>query len=136
MSKGMSSSFAESRDQAPQEAAATMDATRIGPAERRRLLRELRRLEPELRRRGVRRLRLFGSVARGEADADSDVDLLAEIDRSSVAGFSLLDLIGLQHLIGDEIGRPAQILTAPHKLPPRVRAAIEADALEVFGAQT
>ncbi|HEX6011408.1 MAG TPA: nucleotidyltransferase domain-containing protein [Geminicoccaceae bacterium] len=104
-----------------------------GPAERDRLLRELRRLEPELRRRGVRRLWLFGSVARGEADADSDVDLLAKIDRSSVAGFSLLDLIGLQHAIGDEVGgRPAQIVTALHKLHPLVRADME--AIEVFGA--
>jgi Nucleotidyltransferase domain len=64
----------------------------VGAAARDRLVAELRRLEPELRRRGVRRLRLFGSVARGEADADSDVDLLAEIDRGAVAsGPSLTD---------------------------------------------
>jgi uncharacterized protein len=106
----------------------------VGAAARDRLVAELRRLEPELRRRGVRRLRLFGSVARGEADAGSDVDLLAEIDRSSVAKFSLLDLIGVQHAIADEIGRPVQIVTAVHKLHTRVRAGIEADAVEVFDA--
>jgi uncharacterized protein len=113
------------------------EATRaplVGLAERDRLLGELRHLEPELRRRGVRRLRLFGSVARGEADTGSDVDLIAEIDRSSVARFSLLDLIGLQHAIGDEVGRPAQVVTAPHKVHPRIRAGMEADAVEVFGA--
>jgi uncharacterized protein len=106
----------------------------VGPAERDRLVAELRRLEPELRRRGVRRLRLFGSIARDEADAASDVDLLAEIDRGALAKFSLLDLIGVQHAIADEVGRPVQIVTALHKLHPRVRAGIEADAVEVFGA--
>lgn len=113
---------------------ATAAALPVGAAERDRLLRELHRLEPELHRRGVRRLCLFGSVARAEADAGSDIDLLAELDCTPDAGFSLLDLIALQHFIGDELGRPAQILTAKHKLPSRVRAAIEADAIEVFGA--
>jgi predicted nucleotidyltransferase len=35
----------------------------------------------ELRRRGVRSLALFGSVARDEARPDSDVDLLVELER-------------------------------------------------------
>jgi predicted nucleotidyltransferase len=106
----------------------------VGPAERDRLIEQLRRLEPALRRCGVHRLRLFGSVARGEADADSDVDLLAEIDRAAVAKFSLLDLIGVQHAIADEAGRPVQIVTALHKLHPHVRVAMKADAIGVFGA--
>ena len=92
-------------------------------------------MEPDLRRRGVRRLRLFGSVARGEAGPASDVDLLAEVDRTRVEGFSRLDLIAIQHRIGDQVGRPVQrFATAPHKLSPRLRAAIEADAIEVFAA--
>src|SRR5271165_6744585 len=36
--------------------------------------------EAELRRAGVRHLSLFGSVARGEAADESDVDLLVELD--------------------------------------------------------
>lgn len=107
----------------------------LGPAERQRLIGELRLMEPDLRRCGVRRLHLFGSVARGEAGPASELDLLAEIDRSAVDRFSLLDLIGIQHRIGDRVGRPVQILTARHKLNPRLRAAIEADAIEVFGAE-
>jgi len=39
---------------------------------------------------GVRNIRIFGSVARGEADSNSDVDFLVELER----GRSLLDLGG------------------------------------------
>ena len=106
----------------------------VGAAERDRLLRELRRLEPELRRRGMRRLCLFGSVARAEADAASDIDLLAELDCTADPGFSLLDLIALQHFIGDELGPPRPDPDRKAQAPlPRPRA-IEADAIEVFGA--
>ncbi len=40
----------------------------------------LRAHEAELRRAGIRHLSLFGSVARGDAEAGSDVDLAAELD--------------------------------------------------------
>ena len=53
---------------------------RLGLAERERVLALLRAKEGELRALGVRRLRLFGSIARGEAGPGSDVDLLAEIE--------------------------------------------------------
>jgi predicted nucleotidyltransferase len=41
---------------------------------------------------GAHKVRVFGSVARGEGDASSDVDFLVELE----AGRSLLDLGGLQ----------------------------------------
>ena len=41
-------------------------------------MQRLRDAEAEIRSLGVRRLALFGSVARGEARTDSDVDLLVE----------------------------------------------------------
>jgi len=50
----------------------------------------LRPHAPELRTRGVRHLYVFGSVARGNARADSDVDLAIEVDPSS--DFSLITL--------------------------------------------
>lgn len=45
----------------------------------------LRAHEAELRAAGVKRLSLFGSVARGDAGPDSDVDLVAELDRAARA---------------------------------------------------
>ncbi len=41
---------------------------------------------------GARHVRVFGSVARGEADDASDIDFLVELE----PGRSLLDLGGLQ----------------------------------------
>ena len=43
---------------------------------------KLREHEQELKAAGIVHLRVFGSVARGEASALSDVDLMAEFDRS------------------------------------------------------
>jgi predicted nucleotidyltransferase len=40
----------------------------------------LRSQETELRQAGIRRLSLFGSVASGDAEADSDVDIAVEFD--------------------------------------------------------
>ena len=42
---------------------------------------------------GARNVRVFGSVARGEADRQSDVDFLVELE----PGRTLLDLGGLQY---------------------------------------
>jgi len=44
------------------------------------VLRTLQAHEVELRRRGVRHAAIFGSLARGEARADSDVDVLLDLD--------------------------------------------------------
>ena len=54
----------------PQDEAASLD----------RVLRTLRDRQSELRRLGVEHLSVFGSMARGEAEADSDVDLLVDLD--------------------------------------------------------
>jgi predicted nucleotidyltransferase len=107
-------------------------AATTGAAERERVLRVLRRHEGELRARGVRRLRLFGSVARGEADLASDVDLIAEIDHGGGRGFSLFDLVRLEDELAGLVGRPVEVVTAPDKLRPRVRARVERDAVEAF----
>lgn len=104
--------------------------TRPGVAERERVLALLRAQEPDLRALGLKRLRLFGSLARGEAGPESDVDLLAEVDHSS--GFSLLDLVGLQQGLENLIGRKVEIATAAEEMRPRIRARVEADAIEIF----
>jgi hypothetical protein len=57
--------------------------------------------------RGFTRLAVFGSVARGEAHSDSDVDLLVD----APAGTTIGDLVALQELLADILGRPVDVVT-------------------------
>lgn len=58
----------------------------------------------ELRKRGVKRLYLFGSTARGEAGPGSDVDLIIHIDYESHEKFGLFDFIRVKHYLEDALG--------------------------------
>lgn len=53
---------------------------------REQVIAALRAHETELRRRGVSHVALFGSVARGEATENSDIDLLIELDPRAPVG--------------------------------------------------
>lgn len=63
---------------------------------------KLREHEPELRAVGVVHLSLFGSVARGEAVSQSDVDLMAEFDAAT--DYSLLDRVRLENRLAETLG--------------------------------
>lgn len=58
-------------------------------------------------RRGASNIRIFGSVARGEAGPDSDVDLLVDLDEDQ----SLFDQIALRQEIEDLLGRKVDLVT-------------------------
>jgi len=93
------------------------------------ILSDLRRLQPQLRARGVSGLAIFGSRARGDHRPESDLDVLVDV----VPGrkFSLLDLIGVSHLISDALGVHANPVMR-RSLDSRTRAAIERDLTEIF----
>lgn len=78
---------------------------------------------------GILRLELFGSVARGEAGDESDVDLLAEFDPERVR--TLLDIVRLQRKISSMVGAPVD-LAERSAVRPRVKRYIEADLVPVF----
>jgi uncharacterized protein len=56
---------------------------------------------------GARSVRVFGSVARGDAREDSDIDLLVDLE----PGRSLLDLIAIKQDLEDDLGRPVDVVT-------------------------
>ncbi len=56
---------------------------------------------------GARNVRIFGSVARGEAGENSDIDLLVELDQ----GRSLLDLAGLVVDLEELLERKVDVVT-------------------------
>lgn len=58
---------------------------------------------------GARNVRVFGSVARGEARPDSDVDFLVDLD----AGRTLLDLGGLLMDLRRLLDRSVDVVTEP-----------------------
>ena len=58
-------------------------------------------------RHGVRNIRIFGSLVRGEAGADSDIDLLVEME----PGRSLFDLGGFQMEMQALLGRQVDVVT-------------------------
>ena len=89
----------------------------------------LRANEVELRRRGVLHAALFGSVARGEAQADSDLDVMIEIDVPVVGG--VYGYVGLCHFIDDLF--PIRVDVANRAgLKDRVRKHAERDAVFAF----
>lgn len=59
------------------------------------------------RRHGAENVRIFGSVARGEADLESDVDLLVDME----PGRSLLDLGGLWSDLNSHLGTKVDVFT-------------------------
>ena len=62
---------------------------------------------PILKSQGVLKAALFGSVVTGEAKKSSDVDILVKFDSRK----SLLDLVRLQFMLEDKLGRKVDLLT-------------------------
>ena len=75
-------------------------------------------------RRGARRVRVFGSFARGTADEKSDVDFLVEME----PGRGLLDMGGLLMDLRELIGRDVDVVTE-QGLKPRMRDRVLAEAV-------
>lgn len=85
------------------------------------------RVVPVMRRRGVLHASVFGSVARGEAGAASDVDFLVEFE----PGRTLLDLSGLVLDLREALGREVDAVTR-NALHPRLRDAILSEAVPIL----
>lgn len=78
-------------------------------------------LDALCRRWRVRELSLFGSVARGEARPDSDIDVLVTFE--SEAGWSLLDLVAMRDELAALFGRKVDLVEeAALRNPVRRRA--------------
>lgn len=104
-------------------ARATSVRGRLGPRAR-ELRRNRRRLFEAARARGVRRVRVFGSLARGEALPTSDIDLLVDLE----PGRTLLDLAAFRREAEAILGMPVDVAT-PDMLKERIRAEALAEAL-------
>ncbi|WP_424140674.1 nucleotidyltransferase family protein [Roseomonas chloroacetimidivorans] len=93
------------------------------------MLGRLRAHGDNLRARGIASLAVFGSVARGDARPDSDVDLLADLDPA--ARLSLVGLSSLRAELSDLLGAPADLVERG-ALRPGVREAAEREAVRAW----
>lgn len=75
---------------------------------------------------GARNVRVFGSVMRGEADEQSDIDFLVELE----PGRSLLDLGGLQYELERLLGCRVDVVTE-RGLKARIRDRVLREAVPV-----
>ena len=75
-------------------------------------------------KRGAYNIRVFGSVARGEADAKSDIDLLVDLE----PGRSLFDLGGLLMDLQDLLGHKVDVVTE-RGLRERIRERVLKEAI-------
>ena len=79
-------------------------------------------------RHGARNVRVFGSVARGSATEESDLDLLVDFE----PGRNLFDLVGLKQEIEEALGgrRKVDVVTE-NALPPRMRERVLREAVSL-----
>ena len=96
--------------------------------DRETVIRTLRAHEAELRAEGISHVYLFGSVARGEADEESDVDLFYDYDDPR---FSLFNVARVKRRLSGILGTKVDAMTR-RSVHPRIRAEVEAEALQVF----
>lgn len=83
----------------------------------------------EIRAHGVIRLALFGSLARGDGRADSDIDVVVDIDPAR--RFSLLDQAGLRLFLCDLFGCETDVVIR-EDLGSDFRARIAAEEIAVL----
>ena len=97
--------------------------------ELRGVLETLKQHEPELRRLGVRHAAVFGSVARGEARPDSDVDVLVDLDPERPIG--VFEYARLKLFIGGLLGGASDVVNRK-TLKPLLRDSILRDSINAF----
>ena len=89
----------------------------------------LRSNEGNLRALGVTECSLFGSIARGEAGPESDVDVVVRLDETR--RLSLFDLAEVNHRLEAMLGTKVDVVSEAG-LRPRFRARVEQDRVRVF----
>lgn len=101
-----------------------------GVLSREEAIRRLRSIEEAIRRLGVRRLALFGSVLRDAARPDSDVDVLVELhaDKNTFDNF-----MALADLLESTLGTRTELVTFD-ALSPYIGPRILAEATDVLRA--
>ena len=93
---------------------------------REEIVEKLRAHQEELKSRGVKSLAVFGSAARDEITAKSDVDILIEFE-----GPATFDAyMEAKFFLEDLLNHPVDLVT-PQAIKPRIQSQIEKEAIYV-----
>lgn len=103
------------------------EAGRVAP-QLAHVLKQFRASKVALQDRGVRRLAIFGSVARGSARPDSDVDALVEV----APGFTLFDLVAVGDILEAAAGRRVDVATKASMARSSFAVEIQNESVDVF----
>ncbi|MGA2144355.1 MAG: nucleotidyltransferase family protein [Bryobacteraceae bacterium] len=90
---------------------------------------KLRAHEAELKAAGIVRLAVFGSVARGDNSPESDVDLLADFDKTK--HYTLLTMGRIENRLADLLGTRVD-LSSPEWLKESVKNQVLREAVLAF----
>jgi hypothetical protein len=82
-----------------------------------------------LRKYGIKRAGIFGSLARGEVGPGSDVDVLVDTEGTNM---SALQYIGMAQELEDAIGRKVDLVKY-HLIKPRLRERILREEVRIIG---
>lgn len=91
------------------------------------VLKTLEENRERIRQFGVRSLGLFGSMARGEGTASSDLDFLVEFELNTFDAY-----MGLKEFLEELFGSPVDLVLA-HTLKPRLRDSVLREAVHAPG---
>ena len=93
------------------------------------IIAKLESLRAKLEREGVEHLAIFGSRARGDHSQASDLDLL--IDAAPMSRFSILNLVGVEHIVTDSTGLAANAFMR-RSLDEPFKHSISSEIVEIF----
>ncbi|QQS28904.1 MAG: nucleotidyltransferase family protein [Sphingobacteriales bacterium] len=83
---------------------------------------------PIIIRHQIKRVGIFGSIAKGKATSKSDIDILVELGNK----ISLLEFVGIKYELEDLLGRKVDLVEY-QAVKPRLKNRIMSEEIRIYG---